>query len=203
VEKFFKFLLGLKILTINSVKGTSTGCVGCLFSPQLLSSVGIIFAIGFIIYILGLGDGITGFFYLIGGDPPKIVNNNYQYYWEEISLDTRYPLNNVYFLNEETGWAIGNAGNFFRSTNFGKDWEENNLPADAYWHYIKFFNDNDGILLGGKKLLITSNGGISWIVKNSDINVSWCVKKCVFLNINIGYIVDCYSDKFIYKTINS
>ena len=69
----------------------------------------------------------------------------------------------VYFINKDTGFAVGTGNNpcLFRTTNGGNSWV--NKGENSFWNFysIAFFNDSVGIV-GTYGLFRTTNAGITW-----------------------------------------
>ncbi|MBS1517649.1 MAG: T9SS type A sorting domain-containing protein [Bacteroidetes bacterium] len=70
----------------------------------------------------------------------------------------------MFFLNENTGWIVHYDGRTFRTTNGGINWIlSQNIPLNRS---VGFFNSQEGILGtldSSKPLFRTTNGGINWI----------------------------------------
>ncbi len=73
----------------------------------------------------------------------------------------------VFFLNENTGWAAGEPQLFQKTTNGGINWNLQSSPA-AWWIWdVKFFNENVGWASGSQgKIFHTTNGGGPVSVQN-------------------------------------
>ncbi|MCX6159112.1 MAG: YCF48-related protein [Ignavibacteriae bacterium] len=202
MNKFLEYILAFKVLTLNSTRTTPSGCSGCLVSSKFLTSIGGIFVIGALIYFLGLGDMISGILHFFDKGPSAILNNNPGRNWTKISMDTRIDFNNIYFLNSETGWAIGNTDAFYKTEKNGI-WEKQSLPIEEYWHFMKFFDEKNGILLGGKKFLYTNDGGKEWNLKKSEIKTEWGIRNAFFVNERKGWVIDWNDCEYVFKTSNA
>src|SRR5206468_7044761 len=71
---------------------------------------------------------------------------------------TRY-LNGVYFLNADSGWAVGEFGTIIRTTNGGTNWTlstyGNRILSDVY-----FTDASYGTIVGANGYIVrTTNGG--------------------------------------------
>ncbi|MBK9333771.1 MAG: T9SS type A sorting domain-containing protein [Ignavibacteria bacterium] len=69
----------------------------------------------------------------------------------------------IFFLNENTGWIIHGDGKVYRTTNAGQNWL---LSQNVLNRCVGFFNSQDGIigtLQNTRPLFKTTNGGINWI----------------------------------------
>ncbi|MCT2560568.1 T9SS type A sorting domain-containing protein [Chryseobacterium herbae] len=97
-----------------------------------------------------------------------------QYSWTAFS----YPPSNgtgryddVFFLNENLGWAVrGGSGAVFKTTNGGDTWVQKtvNGPANQYYRNIEFLDENVGFLgTLNNSFYKTIDGGDSWQKVNS------------------------------------
>jgi len=75
-------------------------------------------------------------------------------------------LNDVFFINANTGWAIFHAGKVYRTTNGGNTWDTT-IISGTVLRSIGFFDSENGILGtlsddSSKILYRTSNHGVNW-----------------------------------------
>jgi len=95
----------------------------------------------------------------------------------------------MYFINQQIGWAVGDAGSILKTNNGGIDWSVQNKPTvhnKKQFASVHFSTEEDGIVAGKNGLVwITSNGGISWleVVDVPDYNYT-----CVFMLENIAWL---------------
>ncbi len=80
----------------------------------------------------------------------------------------------VYFVDSLTGWAAGEGGAVYRTTDGGRDWKPVSIGSTAEIYFIRFIDWNRGWMLGkwreragqeseGENILfITTNGGRAW-----------------------------------------
>ena len=91
--------------------------------------------------------------------------------WHEVlgsGSDGRYD--DVFFLNENLGWAAGSGGFVFKTTDGGVNWELQMELNEVYIRNIEFLNENIGFLgtLDGG-FYKTTDGGTNWSLVNQDI----------------------------------
>ena len=119
--------------------------------------------------------------------------------WDSIPLRDipTYGTYALAFKNTSTGFAMGTAGEIFNSTNSGSNW----ICMSSQWgiipslYYVKFFDENNGVLLGSGNIIKTSNGGINWNLYKANCNFY----TGYFLNAQTGYSLA--SDSLV-KTTN-
>jgi photosystem II stability/assembly factor-like uncharacterized protein len=103
---------------------------------------------------------------------------------EEATLAMVDPtLYDIHFMDEKTGWMVGEFGKIYHSTDGGVTWQEQqgtlvgqagiddalNLPA---WFGVRFANANEGITVGLEgKLAKTEDGGKTWNFTGEDISL--------------------------------
>ncbi len=83
-----------------------------------------------------------------------------------------YPDNfeDIFFLNENTGWCATWSNGAYKTTNGGTNWVREVIGGTA--DKIKFTNANTGIAAGTGSIKRTSNGGANWITVPFD-NFYW------------------------------
>ena len=102
------------------------------------------------------------------------LNNisNAQTDWEVINSPTNELLRNLYFVDENYGWAAGRNGVMIRTTNGGDDWTILNTGITSTIYDLFFLNKNLGWIITFPftppyitKILTTTNGGDTWSVQ--------------------------------------
>ncbi len=115
-----------------------------------------------------IADALADF--SIGNDNWRVVKR---------SIETDKNLLSIYFVDSMTGWAGGDAGALFRTTDGGRSWKPLLCGAPANIFFMYFIDWNNGWMLGGVPgkvaarnegggdtiLFITTNGGRSWTQK--------------------------------------
>ncbi|MBK7255496.1 MAG: hypothetical protein IPI04_16695 [Ignavibacteria bacterium] len=88
--------------------------------------------------------------------------------WFIQNSNTSERLNSVDFVNENTGYAVGNIGVILKTTNAGVNWQINSIGLTNYLYSVDFVNINTGYAVGGNGAIIkTTNGGTNWFGQNS------------------------------------
>lgn len=105
----------------------------------------------------------------------KIVNNNLQIKFSIIQGMDDAGLHNLYFVNVNTGYAVGDWGIILKTTNAGENWTTLYSGTGASLWDINFVNNNTGYISGNAGLIMkTTTGGVtptytvSGIVKYQD-----------------------------------
>ncbi len=92
--------------------------------------------------------------------------------WELMNLNTLQYLNDINFLNPDTGYAVGGS-EVFRTLDGGDTWTSLPNPATTSLYSIDFWDYDHGIAVGyNYSIMTTSNGGTSWTY-----NYSWGVSQ--------------------------
>jgi photosystem II stability/assembly factor-like uncharacterized protein len=123
-----------------------------------------------------------------------ITNDNWKI--SRRAIETDKNLRAIYFVDSMTGWAAGDAGAVYRTTDGGRNWKPLLSGAAANINFIHFADWNHGWMLGesggkmgedsesGNILLITTNGGRTWTRKPlpnvtslyfNDLKTGWAV----------------------------
>jgi len=125
----------------------------------------------------------------------KTTNGGNNWITQFIPLSEYEKIENIFFINENTGFACGgDYGVIFKTTNGGINWNINHI-ANNYLTSI-YFTDIDTGYAGGSVLLKTTNSGNSWNILNTGIEVG--ILSIKFVNRNIGYL--CGGGGIILKT---
>ena len=82
--------------------------------------------------------------------------------WEIFVLPESFHVNNVFFINDDVGWACGE-NYVFGTTDGGKNWETQLYDSAITFYTIAFANEKLGwITGGGSKIYHTTDGGENW-----------------------------------------
>lgn len=98
-----------------------------------------------------------------------ITNDN----WKIVrrSVETDKNLRAIHFVDSMTGWAAGDAGAVYRTTDGGRSWKPLLSGTPSNINYIYFVDWNTGWMIGEKStrdedsetlLYLTTNGGKTW-----------------------------------------
>lgn len=160
---------------------------------------------------------------LIGSASPLPITNNFLggeiirttnggTIWQRVLLDSNLRVRSFYFVDQNTGYAIGgtyiSSGKLIKTTNGGLNWFtviDNGPPLFyKYFYNMYFANVNTGFISNQDGVYKTINGGINWesCLNVFDYNGNYLsYRKLYFFDENKGvYLSD--SGK-VYKTINS
>jgi photosystem II stability/assembly factor-like uncharacterized protein len=118
------------------------------------------------------------------------------WYWQN-PLPQGNDLLSISFLNQNTGYAVGNFGAMIKTTDKGESWRFIELVDSINYYQIKFLNSNTGYLrTNDNKILKSTDGGLNWsIICSSTNNISYMS----FYDPNIGAFI---SNQTVYKTTN-
>jgi photosystem II stability/assembly factor-like uncharacterized protein len=123
-----------------------------------------------------LGDSI----YFAGGFKPG---------WNEIKFPQRDTIFDITFPSRDTGYAAGDSNRIYKTTNFGTNWGNVNLPGAYKKTYnLKFLNCLTGwasCTSDSNKLYKTHNGGTNWTPMLSTAETFYGLD---FVSDSIGFI---------------
>lgn len=92
-----------------------------------------------------------------------IDQNFAQLNWIQLSSGTFENLKDVYFIDVNTGWAVGNAGKALKTTNYGQVWTNCNFPTSSNNNCVFFINANTGFIGNSNgNVYKSTNGGSTW-----------------------------------------
>jgi len=123
-----------------------------------------------------------------------------QYGWYTQASNTTNNLNDVKFINSNTGTIVGQNGIIIRTTNGGSNWFVQNSGTSNHLFGVSFVNSNTGWAVGDiGKILYTTNGGTNWVTQTS--NTNYQLRAATFMNASTGYVAGWYG--VVLKTTNS
>lgn len=116
---------------------------------------------------------------------------NVQQGWIIQSSGTSNSLYGINFINESTGWAVGDNGTILRTINEGENWSSQTSSVFARLNYVFFINENTGWVAGGVTtgnavILKTTNGGANWELQQS--GTTNFLNQCYFVNESTGWM---------------
>jgi len=95
----------------------------------------------------------------------------------------------VFFINENIGWVVGNAGSILKTEDSGLSWNTINEPTTLNKlriNKIHFMNELDGVLVGDSGLvMISKDGGENWVVIEGLPDVDYC---SVFISEDFAWV---------------
>lgn len=104
-------------------------------------------------------------------------NNNYDYGttallnpFEPDPSGTTSNLNSISSINQDTAYAVGDAGTILKTTDGGNSWVSQQSNTTVNLNSIHFINSLKGIAIGNNgTVLITTNGGLNWVNRNINL----------------------------------
>ena len=137
--------------------------------------------------------------------------------WFQQLSNTNVDLNKIYFLNQDTGWVIGNSGKILKTTNGGIDWIAQQSNLNSVLRSVFFLNKDTGYITGGNytpltfsyvDIIKTTNGGNNWSILYSQLEFYNSASDVSFINANTGFVT-CFGGNesesvgLLFKTTNS
>jgi len=122
-----------------------------------------------------------------------------QWQWQN-PLPQGNTLNDLFFIDQTTGWAVGDAGTIMKSNDGGQTYDLFNYPTHLNFSGVEFFDLNTGLVTGDSGIILkTTDGGLTWnqidrgfygnitdININNDISWLTCDDGTVFKSIDYG-----------------
>jgi len=86
--------------------------------------------------------------------------------WLLQTSGTTRDLSGVYFLDSQTGFAVGAAGTILRTTNSGAQWITASSGTTNWLEKVFFSDAMNGTIVGSTgTILRTTNGGVVWVAE--------------------------------------
>ncbi len=100
--------------------------------------------------------------------------------------------NDIFFLNDQEGWVVGNNGLIGYTVNGGDTWTQQTNPDSNSLYGVFFLTQNIGWAVGSQgTILYTANGGDTWTVQGAGHTTAF-LRGVHFVstnNGNVGYVV--------------
>jgi len=88
-----------------------------------------------------------------------------------VSGDVKTKFNRVFFVNKNSGWAVGTQGKIYQTFNGGKSWRAQTSGVAADLTDVFFLNTAEGWAVGdGGAILHTTTAGNIWTAINQSVN---------------------------------
>ncbi len=114
----------------------------------------------------------TGKRFVAVGDRGHVLLSDDGQNWTQVVSPVSRMLTAVYFVNEQTGWAVGYDLAIIKTNDGGETWALQNHDAEQGWPFynVFFINAQRGFAMGERgTLMVTDNGGSSWDTIENDI----------------------------------
>ncbi len=130
----------------------------------------------------------NGDIFIVGSGSAIYYGKNFNDF-KVIKINGNYALFNVYFVNDLTGFILGNQGLILKTIDGGKTWRNISAASTQILYQIKFLPDGKNGFIVGKRgtVLKTTDGGDSWS-KMQPLSHKY-LSSIDFLNEKVGLIV--------------
>ena len=116
--------------------------------------------------------------------------------WISQNSGTNQNLYDIEFINDKTGWAVGDAGVVIKTTNGGVNWINIPNPSGQYgglmWSICPVDSEVVYAVAGYDFIMKTSNGGSNWNIINSNPGINSAMQGLYFLNRDTGWFLGSY-----------
>ncbi len=108
--------------------------------------------------------------------------------WTAQTSGTSNTLNGVYFVDANTGWAVGNGGTIRTTSNGGSAWSSQTSGISSTLTSVSFISASKGWIAGNSgRIRVTTNGGTTWTAQTS--GTSNTLNSIKFIDANTGWAV--------------
>jgi photosystem II stability/assembly factor-like uncharacterized protein len=124
--------------------------------------------------------------------------------WKAISNAEYDSYSDGSFVTEKVGYlahwpsSYTNNNNYFKTVDGGENWLEHSTNIEGDYPFIKFFNEQKGVMIG-EAVLRTEDGGKTWTKFPHEMGYYNQIRGIEFVSENTWFI-GTYSDGFIYRT---
>lgn len=112
--------------------------------------------------------------------------------WTPQNSGVSVLLNDVYFSDNQTGWAVGDDGIIVNTTDGGQTWNTQASGATDKLRAVFFIDSNTGWAVGGmsnKTMLKTTDGGSNWQSLDANNIFSNLMYDIAFADENTGWVI--------------
>jgi photosystem II stability/assembly factor-like uncharacterized protein len=102
---------------------------------------------------------------IVGGGGTILFTDDGGFTWTKASVigENTSKLNSVFFVDEKTGWTVGNDGKIFKTTGAGKLWREQFSGTTNNLNDVFFTSSTSGWVVGDEGTIMrTRDGGANW-----------------------------------------
>lgn len=114
----------------------------------------------------------TGKRYVAVGDRGHVLLSDDGQNWRQVASPVSRMLTAVFFINENTGWAVGYDFAIIKTTDGGETWNMQNYEEDPGWPFfdVYFLDAQHGFAMGERGTLrVTKDGGSNWAKIETDL----------------------------------
>ena len=133
----------------------------------------------------------------------SIISHQLDAQWIAQNSGTNQNLYDIEFLNDKTGWVVGDAGVVIKTTNGGNTWVNIPNPSVQYgglmWDIHPVDSEVVYAVAGYDFIMKTSNGGNNWSVLSGRLVSGTAFKSVYFLNRDTGWFL---GTNKVFRTFN-
>lgn len=107
-------------------------------------------------------------------------------------------INDIYFVDNNIGYAVGGDGTFLKTIDSGLNWTSSNINAVDDLSTVHFINEDVGYTNMNRGISKTIDGGLTWEAQT--LSDSSNIFQIIFANDSVGYAI---GDSGVYKIIES
>ena len=108
-----------------------------------------------------VGDGFSGYM-------RKTTDGGFT--WQYKSVPSYSRMMDIFFLNQNLGWAVGNYGHILKTTDGGETWNHQNSGVTQELNDVEFIDENIGWAVGMNGVVLHStNGGTTWFYQGNQV----------------------------------
>ncbi len=111
--------------------------------------------------------------------------------WTAQNSGVTVSLTDVFFVDNQTGWAVGNDGTILSTTNGGQDWTSQTSGVTDGLRAVFFIDANTGWAVGGstnRTMVKTTDGGLNWQSITASNIFSNLMYDIAFADANTGWL---------------
>ena len=125
--------------------------------------------------------------------------------WYQQNSGVPFNLNSIFFIDSNTGWAVGDEGIILKTSDGGNNWITQAGVTTDNLYSVYFVNGNTGWIVGEDvRIMKSTDGGSNWILQIANPPFPVDLHSVQFLDLNNGWAVgNNYIDSYLIKTTDS
>lgn len=113
---------------------------------------------------------------------------SYSQSWVPMNGFGSLTLRDIFFINENIGWVVGNGGTIYYTSDGGQNWTTQNSGVTVNLFDVHFIDPNVGWISAGEQILHTTNGGSSWqVIWTDTLTQEFTLNSVAFIDADTGW----------------
>jgi photosystem II stability/assembly factor-like uncharacterized protein len=186
---------------INQLTGYSCGDVGALIKTTNAGQNWFAITVPKNIDYKGIDNADANILVAVGDSSMIIRTSNGGANWQVITPPSpNHILWSIDFSDANTGYIAGSEGTIWKTTDAGLNWLAQSSPLSILF-IVKFYDNNKGVIGGRQAVMLTTNGGTSWVPQSIAFEPFNNVTGVAFADSNT-ILATAHTENVVFRTSN-